>query len=414
MKKLLNCLVAGFGIGGAAWWIRGLRNEEKRFQELLRGLTVGPNPEEVLHRIAERSAKLVNGSAAYVERIDTDRGEIVADAVYNNGRDVPAVGTRGPYPGSVAEHVIQTGKPTIIRNVRSKSRSILASVKRDSPAVVLPLLTDSTPLGALIVLLGTSRFHSRSLARLQTMADMSAVSLRRAIMLDKLEQALRTKDELTRVLAHDLRNPLNTIAMATRRLRDSRTTEREQSDLLEMIDRSTSRMNRLIQDVIDNAVIERRGELPLNPTEHQVQNLTEEVCEQTRIQAQTKTVHVRCEIHGHVTVYGDRDRLLQVLTNLVDNALKFTPKGGTITVKSELQDHEIRFSVSDTGPGIPAADRDRVFEPYWRAPHTAQPGAGLGLAIAKQIVEQHGGRIWVESQEGHGSTFIFAIPANPN
>jgi signal transduction histidine kinase len=413
MKKLLNCLVAGFGIGGAAWWIRGRRNEEKTFQELLRGLTVGPNPGEVLHRIAERSAKLLNGSAAYVERIDADRGEIVADAVYN-GRDLPAVGTRGPYRGSVAEHVIQTGQATIIRNVRLESRSILASLKRDSPAVVLPLLTDSTPLGALIVLLGKSRYNSRSLVRVQTMADMSAVSLRRAIMLDKLEQALRTKDELTRVLAHDLRNPLNTIAMVTRRLRDSRTTEREQSNLLEMIDRSTSRMNRLIQDVIDNAVIERRGELPLNPTEHQVQNLAEEVCEQTRIQAQTKTVHVRCEIQGQVTVYGDRDRLLQVLTNLVDNALKFTPKGGTITVKSELQDHEIRFSVSDTGPGIPAADRDRVFEAYWRAPHTELPGAGLGLAIAKQIVEQHGGRIWVESQEGQGSTFIFAIPANPN
>src|SRR4029077_7436574 len=104
------------------------------------------------------------------------------------------------------------------------------------------------------------------------------------------------------------------------------------------------------------------------------------------------------------TVYGDRDRLLQVLTNLVDNALKFTPKGGTVTVKSQVQGREIRFSVSDTGPGISAADRDRIFEPYWRASPTTQPGAGLGLAIAKQIVEQHGGRIWVESEEGLGST----------
>jgi signal transduction histidine kinase len=171
-------------------------------------------------------------------------------------------------------------------------------------------------------------------------------------------------------------------------------------------------MNRLIQDVIDNALIERHGELPLNPTEHPVENLTDEICQQTRIQAHAKTVHVHCEIQGQVTVYGDRDRLLQVLTNLVDNALKFTPAGGTVTVRSEQRDHEIRFSVSDTGPGIPPADRDRVFEPYWRASHTAQPGAGLGLAIAKQIVEQHGGRIWVESEEGQGSTFIFTIPAN--
>lgn len=413
MKKL-NCLVAGLGIAGTAWWVRGVLNEEKAFQELLRGLTVGPNPEEVLDRIAERSAMLVDGTASYVERIDPERDEIVAEAVYTvyNGTDLPAVGARGPYRGSVAEHVIQTGKATIIQSIRSESRSILASVKNDSPAVVLPLLTDHTPIGALIVLQGKRRFTSRSIARLQTMADMSAVSLRRAITLHKLELALRTKDELTRVLAHDLRNPLNTIALATQRLRDSLPSERGQSHVLEMIDRSTSRMNRLIEDVIDNAVIERNGELPLNPTEHPVEHLTDEICEQTRIQAQAKTVHVRCEIQGDVTVYGDRDRLLQVLTNLVDNALKFTPAGGTVIVKSEQRDHEVRFSVSDTGPGIPAADRDRIFEPYWRASHTAQPGAGLGLAIAKQIVGQHGGRIWVESEEGRGSTFIFTIPTN--
>jgi K+-sensing histidine kinase KdpD len=318
MKKL-NYLVAGLGIAGTAWWIRGLLNEERTFQELLRGLTIGPNPEAVLHRIAERSAKLVNGAASYVERIDAERDEIVAEAVYN-GHDMPAVGARGPYRGSVAEHVIQTGKATIVRNVRSESRSILASVKHDSPAVVLPLLTDHTPIGVLIVLQGEHRFTSRSIARLQTMADMSAVSLRRALMLHKLEQALRTQDELTRVLAHDLRNPLNTIAMATQRLRDSATLERGQSQLLEMIDRSTSRMSRLIQDVIDNAVIEHHGELPLNPTEHPVENLAEEICEQTRIQAQAKTVNLHCEIQGQVTVYGDRDRLLQVLMNLVDNS----------------------------------------------------------------------------------------------
>jgi transcriptional regulator with GAF, ATPase, and Fis domain len=152
MKKL-NGLVAGLGIAGAAWWIRGLLNEERTFQELLRGLTIGLNPEEVLHRIAQRSAKLVNGAASYVERIDAERDEIVAEAVYN-GHDMPVVGARGPNRASVAEHVIQTGKATIIQNVRSESRSILDSAKHDSPAVVLPLLTDHTPIGALIVLQG--------------------------------------------------------------------------------------------------------------------------------------------------------------------------------------------------------------------------------------------------------------------
>jgi signal transduction histidine kinase len=169
-------------------------------------------------------------------------------------------------------------------------------------------------------------------------------------------------------------------------------------------------MNRLIQDLIDTAVIERHGELPLNPQEHPAQNLAEEVCELTRIQAKAKTVHVHCDIQGDATVCVDRDRLLQVLVNLVDNAIKFTPQGGKISVRSSVQHKVLMFSISDTGPGIPESDRHRIFEPYWQAQKTAHLGAGLGLAIAKQIVEQHGGKIWVESNEGPGSTFVFTIP----
>jgi len=179
-----------------------------------------------------------------------------------------------------------------------------------------------------------------------------------------------------------------------------------------MIERSAGRMNRLIQDLIDNALIEHSGKLPMNAKEELADNLAEEVCELTRIQAKAKAVHVRCQIEGQAIVIVDRDRLLQVLTNLIDNAIKFTPEGGTVTVKSEVHQNQVRFSVSDTGPGIPKADHDRIFRPFWQAPATAHLGAGLGLAIAKQIVEQHSGRIWVESEEGRGSTFVFTIPAS--
>ena len=104
-------------------------------------------------------------------------------------------------------------------------------------------------------------------------------------------------------------------------------------------------------------------------------------------------------------------RVLQALTNLIDNAIKFSPEGGTVIVKSQPLDRVVKFSVSDSGPGIPADIRNRIFEPYWQAHPTAHLGLGLGLSIAKQIVEQHGGTIWVESEEGRGSTFAFTIPA---
>jgi signal transduction histidine kinase len=413
MKAPLSCLMVAAGFGVAAWCVHVTRRDEKTFRDLLRGLTFGPNPDEVLRRIAERSTQLIGGIAAYVERLDAEHDEIVAAAVHN-GHGLPIAGTRGPYKGSVAQRAIESHQPIILHDISRASKSILASVQHRVPAVVLPLITDSTPIGALIVLHGKKRLGLRAMERLQTMADMSAISLRRAIMLERLENALHAREELQRVLVHDLRNPINTIALAADSLSHTSGLSPKEDRLLDIIQRSTQRMNRLIQDLIDTAIIERHGQLPLNPREQPTQNLAEEVCELTRIQAKAKTVHVHCDIQGNATVWVDRDRLLQVLTNLIDNAIKFTPEGGTVTVRSEVGQEEVRFSVCDTGPGIPESDRDRIFQPYWQAPATAHLGAGLGLSIAKQIVEQHGGRIWVESAEGRGSRFVFTIPASSN
>jgi signal transduction histidine kinase len=106
----------------------------------------------------------------------------------------------------------------------------------------------------------------------------------------------------------------------------------------------------------------------------------------------------------------DRARILQVLTNLVDNAFKFTPRGGDISVSCEGRDREVKFAVKDTGSGIRPEHLERIFDPFWQARETAHRGAGLGLAIAKAIIEQHQGRIWVESSSGSGTTVSFTLP----
>lgn len=411
MKNWLVYLLGAAGFGAAAWCVQGTRREEQMFRDLLQGLTSGPSPQEVSRRIAERAATLVGGSAAYVERLDVERDEIIAAAVHN-GHGL-SEGTRGPYRGSAAEQAIQTRGAIIVDDIGRESHSILSSV-RGIQAVVLPLISDEGPIGALIVLQGKRRINTRSVDRLQTMADVTAIALRRAIVLERLQHSLHVREELQRVLAHDLRNPINTVALAAFSLSHAVDFGEKEERLVEMIRRSTQRMTRLIQDLLDTAVIEQHGELPLNTQDHPAHTLAEEVCELTRMQATPKTVRVQCEIQGNATVCVDRDRVLQVLGNLIDNAIKFTPEGGTVTVRSEVAGQEVRFSVSDTGPGIPEAERDRVFEPYWQSSSTAHLGAGLGLSIAKQIVEQHGGRIWVESAVGLGSTFVFAIPANLN
>ena len=415
MKNFLAGALAGAGLSTLV--SRQSRRDEQSFRDILRGLTLGSDPEALLQRIAERAAKLVNASGAYIERADIDGDRIVSTAGWGDG--LPPVGTEGPYHGSVAAEAIEAGTGIIIPDVRTESRSILRMLMYHAPAIVLPLVSANEVLGALVVI-RNKKFTRREISSLQLTAELTAISLRRAIMLQEsekrrreLQQALRDRNETLRIVSHDLRNPLQTIALTAAALDRPDVSVVNRGKLHEVIKRSATRMHRMIQDLIDHATIEHAGGLPLNPQPHHAEYLAEEVCELTKIQAHAKTVHVKCEIHGSATVFVDRDRLLQVLTNLIDNALKFTPEGGTIRVQSKATDHEVQFSVSDTGPGIRETDRVRVFEPYWQAEPTKHLGTGLGLAIAKAIVEQHGGRIWVESAEGQGSTFVFTIPAKP-
>jgi signal transduction histidine kinase len=138
----------------------------------------------------------------------------------------------------------------------------------------------------------------------------------------------------------------------------------------------------------------------------------EDVCETLEPLASHQSLVLVCNTAaGLPPILVDGDRILQVFSNLVGNALKFTPAGGTITVQAEAADRAVRFSVADTGPGIPAEQIPRLWDRYWQASKTDHRGAGLGLAIAKGIVEAHGGQIWVESEVGRGTTFFFTVPA---
>jgi signal transduction histidine kinase len=142
--------------------------------------------------------------------------------------------------------------------------------------------------------------------------------------------------------------------------------------------------------------------------------LLKEACAEFRTRAEETSLEFECEgedsLRSLPKVSADRDRIFQVLQNLVGNAIKFTPEGGRITLRVEPRDEDVVFSVSDTGPGIAEEDLEHIFDPYWRPKMQAKAGAGLGLSISRGIVEAHGGRIWAESEVGKGSTFHFTIP----
>lgn len=226
---------------------------------------------------------------------------------------------------------------------------------------------------------------------------------------ERAEAAIRTREEVLAIVSHDLRNPLNTIAMGATALRDF--PGQDTNRYVDMIHRAIQRMNRLIEDLMDIVKLEGGQRLALAPAALELPPLLAEMRESFQAQAQPRHQTVTCESDPEVPpIVADRDRVLQVLSNLVGNALKFTPEGGRVAILARRASGEVLISVADTGPGIPPEDLARIFEPYWQARRTARLGAGLGLTISKGIVEAHGGRIWVESRPGEGTTFTFALP----
>ena len=178
-----------------------------------------------------------------------------------------------------------------------------------------------------------------------------------------------------------------------------------------MIERSVNRMHRLLGDLLDIASIEA-GHLSVEVQRCSVTALVSEAIELSGVPAAKKQLQLERVLPSkELQIECDRDRVLQVFGNLVGNAIKFTPSGGSIRVAVESRGEEALFSVADSGPGIAPEELAHVFDRFWQAKKTARLGTGLGLTIAKALVEAHGGRIWVESTLGKGATFFFTMPA---
>jgi len=179
---------------------------------------------------------------------------------------------------------------------------------------------------------------------------------------------------------------------------------------LEAIGRSVERMERMIADLLDLSSIEA-GHLSVQQSDHDLRGLVDEILEAMQPMLMQKQLEVFANFpEKRILVHCDRERILQAMGNLIGNAAKFTPNGGKIVLDAESRGKEARFSITDSGPGIPRTRLAHVFDRYWQADETAQGGRGLGLFIAKGIIEAHRGRIWVESEVGKGSTFSFTLP----
>lgn len=236
--------------------------------------------------------------------------------------------------------------------------------------------------------------------------------LHRQVM--RAEAAVRARDDLVAVVSHDLRSPLQAMMMQAailKRMVDQMTDEssRRLNHAIDRIQAVAQRMSSLLMDLLDLSKIEA-GRFQLTVAREDVRLMVEEACALLAPVAEAKSIALSHTVDGDLHVEADVERLFQVLSNLIGNAIKFTPEGGTISVKARRAEDMVQFEVRDSGVGIDAAHRTHIFDRYWQARPQMAKGAGLGLHIARGIVEAHGGRIWVESELGQGSTFCFTIP----
>jgi signal transduction histidine kinase len=238
------------------------------------------------------------------------------------------------------------------------------------------------------------------------LGHMLKVAVENVQLYESARRAVDARDAIMAVVSHDLRSPLTSMGLGIQLLKEG-SAPNEQAIVLQRMERSTEHMHRLVEDLVDVSRIESESfQIAAKP--ERIRETVEEAIALFAAQADQARVQLVVAPFPETKVLADRHRIRQVLANLIGNALKFTPSGGTIQVITETGAGVVRCSVSDTGPGIAPPLLERVFERFWRQDRR---GLGLGLFIAKAIIDAHGGRIWAESRVRVGSTFSFELPA---
>jgi signal transduction histidine kinase/ActR/RegA family two-component response regulator len=226
-------------------------------------------------------------------------------------------------------------------------------------------------------------------------------------------EAAQRRDEFLTTISHELRSPLNAILGWTQVLEPRRDLPSDVRDALHVIRRNALRQRQLLDDLVDMSRVVS-GALRIEPRPMRIQDALDEACQAVRPEMDRKGIHLDCVVESSAIVSGDARRLQQVLRNLLSNAIRFTPTGGTITLRATRGPHEVSLIISDTGAGIDPAFLPHVFEPFRQQPGVTprdQTTFGLGLALARIIVVGHGGRVTAHSEGlGRGSTFTVTLP----
>jgi signal transduction histidine kinase len=386
----------------------------------------------VFDTLAESAVRLCAAERAFIFRFD---GELLRSVASRNASS-ELISFLRRNPVSLGRHTA-TGRAAVERRtIHINDVSIdpeityRTEVNRLRTMLAVPMLKAGELLGVITIYRHEVRpFTDSQIGLIETFADQAVIAIENtrlfeevqartrelAKTVDDLEIASQHKNQFVANMSHELRTPLAAILGYAELMQEGFYGDQSEKslDALTRIRSNGKHLLGLINTVLDIAKIES-GQFTLNMAEYDIESMVETVRSATESLAQNKKLSLKTEVAKSLPIgLGDEQRLTQVLLNLVGNAIKFTDSG-EVRVRATAIDRHFNVSVIDTGPGIPANQQTRIFEQFHQVDSSntkAKGGTGLGLAIAKQIVEMHGGRIWVESMVGKGSTFKMEIPA---
>ncbi len=401
--------------------------ELKALGEVSQAVSSTLDPETVLTSIVRHAVELSKTDAGTIYEYDEGEGVFLPRINY---------GIRPEYIAALHELKIRVGDRTIMGQAAMNRAPVQIPDIETAPGyffdfvrqagyqalLALPLLRQDRLIGGLVVRRkAAGKFPASVVELLQTFAAQSVIAIYNARLFREIEEkgrelevANKHKSEFLANMSHELRTPLNAILGYTELILDNiyGDVPVKIQKVLKRLEKSGRHLLSLINNVLDLSKIEA-GQLPLSLNDYSMQEVVHTVVNSVESLAEEKNIDLKFSVSPDLTVgKGDEQRIAQVFLNLVGNAIKFT-EAGEVKVEVTSSNNKFFVAVSDTGPGLSAADQQRIFEEFHQADSSStrkKGGTGLGLSISKKIVEMHGGRIWVGSTLGKGSTFRFTLP----
>jgi signal transduction histidine kinase len=383
--------------------------------------------ENVLRTIVTKAVELSLTDAGAIYVYEEARDEFRLRATYGMSEAMIA---------ALTDRHVGVGETHIGDAARQRESIQVADLRDDAPSpvndiilgagyralLIVPLLRPGHIVGALVVRRKEpGEFAKSTIGLLETFADQSVLAIQNARLFREIEEkgrelelASRHKSQFLANMSHELRTPMNAILGYTELILDNIYGEAPEKmrAVLDRVQRNGRHLLGLINDVLDLSKIEA-GQLTLTLNDYSLKDVVQNVFSAVESLATAKRLALKVEVPAALPPgHGDEHRITQVLLNLVGHAIKFT-EAGEVAINATAQNGSFTVAVRDTGPGIAKADQGKIFEEFQQADNSStrnKGGTGLGLAISKRIIELHGGRIWVESKEGQGSTFSFTVP----